>query len=244
MPPGPSFRSYVEVASRVAPLALDALLHLAHGAQRGGRDRAPPHEGRDAPDQRVGGGRGTGHGTQADQRLALPLGAEALVVGERGIDGVGEGSRLSLGAQLEIHPIAEAEGAAALEAGAHGAHQPRDRAVALEVRLERRRSLVDEQHVDVGGEVQLAPAELAEGQQGGRIDARLCGRAGESSRETGVRQDRELAEALAERPAPEVAGRDPQQSAVLRLADRLPVRSDRRRVRGRRPRPGCRREIV
>src|SRR5262249_39365430 len=97
------------------------------------------------------------------------------------------------------------------------------------------RRLVEEEQVDVGGEVELAPAQLAQREQRGRGDPRLAGGGPERRGEAAVGERRELAEARFERPAAEIARGDAQQALVLRDANRGPIGRD-LRLLGRRRR--------
>src|SRR5262249_41731338 len=95
---------------------------------------------------------------------------------------------------------------------------------------------VHEEQVDVRREVELAAAELAEGEERRRRRARLLRRRGEGGGEAAVGEVGELAQARAEGPAQEVAAGDAQEAAVLRRLDRVPAGGRLRRVGRRRQR--------
>ena len=82
---------------------------------------------------------------------------------------------------------------------------------------------ITENDVNVGGEIELCAAELAERQQGGHRRLTFVYGAVERSRETGIRQVGELAKARGEWPAGEIAGGDAQQTAIFGQPDRRPV---------------------
>ena len=105
---------------------------------------------------------------QSDQHLPLPVRAEALVVAERRVDRVRDHAPAALGSQLEIDAIAEAVLARNLQVFLEGLDEPRDRRAGGRRRASSVDGLVEEEQIDVGREVELRAAELAEREQRGR----------------------------------------------------------------------------
>jgi hypothetical protein len=203
----------------LAPLGLDACLHRAHVLDHARIERAPVDERRDPALESARGLRRAREVAQSQQHLALPLGAAQLVVAERALHSAHQRARRALGPQVEVDAVGEALVGALLEPTLELAHHRRGgfaRGVAALVGWR----LAHEVEIDVGREVELATAELAEREQRRRLA--FSRRERERAAQHAVGEVGELGESGLERTS-EVARRDPQQAAVLRAAQRGPV---------------------
>jgi hypothetical protein len=127
---------------------------------------------------------------------------------ERRVHGVRQHAGPALGPQIQVDAVAEAVVARRLEPPLQHAHESRDLLVPPQILLEVRR-VVHEEQIDVGGEVELASAELAEREERRGFGLRLERGTLECADETAVGEIRKLAQALLERSSGEIARRDP-----------------------------------
>ncbi len=218
MPPGPSFTLSLQLAP--LDLAGDHRLHLAQALVDAVVEVAPVHEGaHDVVVERAV-ARGAGDRARLHPGVALPVAAVLLQVVLERAEVHGERARLAERPQAHVHAEHEALGGARIE-------QPDQRlAEAREVLLVRdlARAVglaalgVEEDEVDVRGEVELAAAELAHAD-----DDEFLRLAGRRPRRAIARRERARREV--ERGADRRRPRAPKARAASRRACASPARS-------------------
>ena len=211
MPPGPSFTLSLQLAP--LDLAGDHRLHLAQALVDAVVEVAPVHEGaHDVVVERAV-ARRAGDGARLHPGVALPVAAVLLQVILERAEVHGERSRLAERPQAHVHAEHESLGGAGIEQPDQGLAEAREvllvRDLARAVGLALFR--VEEDEVDVRGEVELAAAELAHADDdeflrlAGSRPRRAVARRERAHREVergadrAVRERRKLAQRLVER---------------------------------------------
>ncbi len=231
-------RAELDVVAQVATLDLarDQLLHVAQRLEHAEVEVAAEHERPQHVAVQLVERRGAVHRARLDVGVALPVATVLLQVVLEGVEADDLGAGFAERPQPQVHAIHEA-------VGRHGAEQLRDapaepREVLLVLHRARTHGLAvrgeQEHEVDVGGEVELAAAELAHAEhhelerlavlapRHAVANLERRGRPPAGGVDANVGQQRELAEhRLDVREAGEVAPRDAHQVAAAEAAQDL-----------------------
>src|SRR5262249_6820996 len=126
-----------------------------------GVDRAPGQEGGDPSLERARSVRRAGQMAQTQEHLTLPLAPAQLIAAERSLAAAHERTRAALRPEVHVPAVDDSVFGTLLEAALELADHRR-RGLTRRVTAFVRRSLAHEEQIDVGGEVELATAQLAE----------------------------------------------------------------------------------
>ena len=164
-------RAALDVVGQLAPrdLGADRGLHRAQAIKRAEVEVAPVDEGTQHPEERLAGGQVPGDRTRLLPGVALPVAAFLLEVQLHRRQRPGAAPGAAVGPQAQVDPVAEAIGGVLAQQPCQLLPQ------AVEIRLRRQRAgtvaggvdpfgVVAVDQVDVGTEVELASAQLAQGE--------------------------------------------------------------------------------